>query len=72
MRHAWVRFGEDRVNPFRVLRWCRRCGRIQERIAEQNWGRVTGYLWRPKVGRCPGTGATSAGPPKRRRFGPVG
>ena len=34
------------------LRECRNCGAIQAKHANHVWGRVTGYYWEPKVGRC--------------------
>lgn len=34
------------------LRECKKCGAIQEKHADYNWGRVVGYRWQPKVGRC--------------------
>lgn len=35
------------------LRECVRCGAVQAKHADHSWGRVTGYHWEPKVGRCP-------------------
>ena len=36
------------------LRECSNCGIIQEKHSETSWGRVTGYKWYPKAGRCKG------------------
>lgn len=36
------------------LRECRNCKKVQAKHADHLWGRVTGYYWTPKVGRCPG------------------
>lgn len=60
MKHDW-----EYVNPapgtkyFKYfgcldLRECKNCGVIQEKHSNQEWGRVTGYYWHPKAGRCKG------------------
>jgi len=36
------------------LRKCKNCGAIQRKDAEYEWGRVIGYSWWPKVGKCKG------------------
>lgn len=36
-------------------RRCINCGATQVKDAEHRWMRVTGYRWRPLVGRCKGT-----------------
>ena len=36
------------------LRKCRNCQKIQAKYSDHVWGRVTGYYWSPKVGRCQG------------------
>jgi hypothetical protein len=54
MRHDWGRY----VLPGQValmhgtMRKCNNCGKTQERVATTNWGRVVGYNWYPKAGRC--------------------
>jgi hypothetical protein len=55
-KHEWgaVHPNESPEYFFRTVRRCRLCGKEQERVTEQLWGRVTGYRWRPKVGRCSG------------------
>ena len=35
------------------LRECTKCGAVQAKHADYLWGRVVGYHWEPKVGRCP-------------------
>ena len=36
------------------IRECKKCGAIQVKDADYLWGRVVGYSWSPKVGRCKG------------------
>lgn len=59
MAHEWESInpapGSDYFKYFGCvdLRKCKKCKVIQEKQAEHLWMRVTGYKWRPKVGRCP-------------------
>lgn len=36
------------------LRECENCGAIQAKYSNTEWGRVIGYSWYPKVGKCKG------------------
>jgi len=62
MKHKW----ESR-NPAPNTKWfkyygchdlreCVNCGAVQAKEPEHLWMRVTGYKWRPLVGKCKGTG----------------
>jgi hypothetical protein len=39
-------------------RTCKICGKVQQLIEEQTWGRITGRRWMPLVGRCKPKGKT--------------
>ena len=54
MAHKWIAL--PRNTPADLMcgprRQCENCGAIQTKESKTNWGRVTGYFWWPKVGRC--------------------
>ena len=51
MRHDWDEFYELLARKRR----CRNCGAVQTHDNIQSWGRIVGYTWYPKAGRCKGT-----------------
>ena len=51
-KHQWREFGGCMKYPFRRLRECTECHAVQEYETDHLWMRVTGYRWKPKVGRC--------------------
>ncbi len=53
MAHQWEDVNEGVWGLVREpLRRCVRCGAEQRKRTEYLWMRVTGYKWRPLVGRC--------------------
>mgnify|MGYP001611540764 CR=1 FL=1 len=65
MRHGWkivyMAMKGYRHNPHEMQykhRICQNCGAEQMQDANYEWGRVKGYYWYPKIGRCklPGKG----------------
>jgi hypothetical protein len=56
MRHEWEVSHHTYANTVMIgaFRRCGNCGLEQERVTEHEWGRVAGYRWYPKIGRCKG------------------
>lgn len=55
MAHEWESVPLTRKDGFAAYekRRCRKCHVLQQKMAEQRWGRIVGYSWWPLVGRCP-------------------
>lgn len=56
MRHDWTDgpYKHKFEGMSTTRRTCKLCGKVQELVVEQTWGRVTGRKWTPLVGRCTG------------------
>lgn len=53
MRHQWEDAGSYTARrPFQKWRRCKNCGKEQQQQSRHLWGRVVGYFWTPKAGRC--------------------
>lgn len=56
MKHDWERLADDLKkvceHGWEPMRRCRNCGKVQKRVSETAWMRVTGYTWHPLAGRC--------------------
>ena len=57
MKHEWEHYTpEDLYEQMgsNGARKCRLCGKVQKKIAQYLWMRVTGYRWEPLIGKCKG------------------
>ena len=54
MKHDWFDPVHRSVATFLTppMRECRNCGKVQTRVTNHCWMRVTGYRWEPLAGRC--------------------
>lgn len=55
-KHEFIEHRTDNAMQMMLgkMRKCINCGSIQQKLQKQSYGRVTGYLWFPKIGRCKG------------------
>jgi len=56
MKHDWEDIHGE-LPPMKALsvygaRRCKNCGAEQVKEPQHLWGRITGYIWYPKAGRC--------------------